>query len=260
MYIYIKIKNMKGGMNMKRLLCLFMTSFLVLSLVSFAIAQGPQDGTGESHDEIISAGGQNGSGQQGDNTDSGNGSSNGTGLQDNVKTNTQNQGEETNLQNQIKEQNQVRSGNYQGANGEQVQVQEKSNNKIELKVGNSKAQTALELTAETDGEKTNFKTTLSNGRNAEIKVMPDTASEKALEQLRLKVCSEENGCAIELKEVGKSQEEKQLAYEVQAERHSRILGIFKKKMQVQAQVDAETGEVIQTNKPWWAFLATEPVE
>lgn len=25
----------------------------------------------------------------------------------------------------------------------------------------------------------------------------------------------------------------------------------------EAQIDAETGEVIQTKKPWWAFLASE---
>jgi hypothetical protein len=31
-------------------------------------------------------------------------------------------------------------------------------------------------------------------------------------------------------------------------------------MQVRAQVDAENGEVIRTNKPWWAFLASEPEE
>jgi hypothetical protein len=31
-------------------------------------------------------------------------------------------------------------------------------------------------------------------------------------------------------------------------------------MQVQAQVDAENGEVIQTHKPWWAFLASESEE
>ena len=31
-------------------------------------------------------------------------------------------------------------------------------------------------------------------------------------------------------------------------------------MDVEAQVDAESGEVIQTKKPWWAFLASEPVE
>ena len=41
---------------------------------------------------------------------------------------------------------------------------------------------------------------------------------------------------------------------------ARILGIFQAKMQVQAQVDAENGEVIKVKKPWWAFLATEPLE
>ena len=49
-------------------------------------------------------------------------------------------------------------------------------------------------------------------------------------------------------------------YEVQAQRNSKVLGIFSARMQVQAQVDAETGETIQLNKPWWAFLAVEPDE
>jgi hypothetical protein len=31
-------------------------------------------------------------------------------------------------------------------------------------------------------------------------------------------------------------------------------------MQVQAQVDAENGDVILAKKPWWAFLATESEE
>ena len=28
-------------------------------------------------------------------------------------------------------------------------------------------------------------------------------------------------------------------------------------MRVNAEVDPETGEIISTNKPWWAFLANE---
>jgi hypothetical protein len=28
-------------------------------------------------------------------------------------------------------------------------------------------------------------------------------------------------------------------------------------MQVRSQVDAESGEVIRTERPWWAFLAVE---
>jgi len=117
----------------------------------------------------------------------------------------------------------------------------------------------LNMTQETIQNRTRFNVQLSNGRNAEIKIMPSTASETALARLRLKVCNESNNCTIQLKEVG-SGNETRAAYEVQLERHSRILGIFAKKMQVQTQVDAENGEVVQTKKPWWAFLATEPAE
>ncbi len=31
-------------------------------------------------------------------------------------------------------------------------------------------------------------------------------------------------------------------------------------MQVQAQFNAESGEIIIVKKPWWAFLAIEPEE
>ena len=96
----------------------------------------------------------------------------------------------------------------------------------------------------------------SNGRNAEIKIMPDTASEKAIERLKLKVCSEENNCTIQLKEVGKDSKYF-VAYEIDANNEVKILGMFKKKMKVQAQIDAETGEVILIKKPWWSFLAKE---
>lgn len=128
--------------------------------------------------------------------------------------------------------------------------------KVRLKVGNSEAISALELTQEQIQEQTRLHAKLSNGRNAEIKVMPDAASERARERLQLKVCSEENSCSIELKEVGKG-EQVRAAYEVRAQKDAKVLGMFKTKMQVSSQIDAENGEVIKTNKPWWAFLATE---
>ena len=89
--------------------------------------------------------------------------------------------------------------------------------------------------------------------------MPDTASETALARLRLKVCSEENECQIELKEVGQGEQVK-AAYEMNIQRQSKFLGLFQTRMQVQAQVDAETGEIVRVKKPWWAFLASEPAE
>ncbi len=143
---------------------------------------------------------------------------------------------------------------YMAQNGETVQVQGEGD-RLRLRVRDAEAHTDLEITS--DGQK--LRATLSNGRKAEIKIMPDTASERALARLRLKVCNETRNCTLELKQVGEGNQSR-LAYEVQAERHSRILGLFQAKMEVRAQVDAETGEVISVGKPWWAFLATEPEE
>ena len=64
---------------------------------------------------------------------------------------------------------------------------------------------------------------------------------------------------IELKEV-QAGESKKLAYEVQAEKQVKLFGFIKKQMKVRAEIDADTGETIQTKKAWWAFLAKETEE
>ena len=170
-------------------------------------------------------------------------------------SNNEDNAQNTALQNQQR----IKNGNYMGEGGQQMMIQKQSNNKIKLKVNNISANCGLNITEEKIQNKTKLKATLSNGRNAEIKIMPNTASKKALERLRLKNCVEEEGCLIELKEVG-SGEQAKLAYELKTQRQSRILGLFKARMQVQAQINAETGEVIKVKKPWWAFLASEPTE
>ena len=152
---------------------------------------------------------------------------------------------------------QVKAGNYISNQGEEIQISVEDG--IKIKVEDNKAHSLLNITSEKIQEKTHLRAQLSNGRNAEIKIMPNTASETALARLRLKVCNESNNCMIQLKEVGMGNETKP-AYEIQIERHSRILGIFEKKMQVGVNVDAETGEILKEHKPWWAFLATEPAE
>lgn len=90
---------------------------------------------------------------------------------------------------------------------------------------------------------------LSNGRKAEIKIMPETASEKAIQRLG------ELNFTIQLKEVGKGNETK-VVYELVSEKEGKIFGLFRAKGKVTALVNAETGEVEKTNKPWWAFLAS----
>ncbi|MCD4771536.1 hypothetical protein K8R30_03930 [archaeon] len=154
---------------------------------------------------------------------------------------------------------QLQAGEHIGEDGQRMMIQTESNNQMRLEVGGESAKTSMKIDQEMTNGKTKLTTQLSNGKNAEIKVMPDVASNTALERLRLKTCSEENGCSIELKEVGAG-DKASLAYEVKTERQSRFLGVFGAKMQVQAQVDAETGEVLDIKKPWWAILASEPAE
>jgi hypothetical protein len=151
----------------------------------------------------------------------------------------------------------VQPGTYSTESGGVVQVAAQANDAIEVTAGNVSAQTTMEMVQEQAENKTKLKVKLSNGMYSEVKVMPDTASETAIESLSANVCSVENGCVIELKEVGNEQQQPTAAYEVQIERHARILGIFETKMQVRSQVDAESGEVIRTERPWWAFLAVE---
>jgi len=159
----------------------------------------------------------------------------------------------------------VRAGKITLENGETIKVRELTRNRMAYLFGDDKieVETELEVEEETEnGTKRKIKVKLKNGRGAELKIMPEVASKRALERLRLKVCSIDNNCTIELKEVGKEREgnSTRLAYEMQIERHSRILGIFKTKMKVKAQIDAENGNVLDINKPWWAFIASEPLE
>lgn len=141
----------------------------------------------------------------------------------------------------------------------EVEVPEMGLNKKRLRVNNVSANCDCNLTQERVQNKTKLYAGLSNGRNAEVKIMPDAASETALQRLRLKNCVEEEGCKIELKEVGQG-EGARLVYEMKTQKRAKVFGLFKAKMQVQAQVDAETGEIVRVKKPWWAFLASEPKE
>lgn len=150
-------------------------------------------------------------------------------------------------------------GTYINENGKEMKL-EKVQNMNRLRVGGHYADySSLELQQEASLTGTKFKAKLSNGQNAEIKIMPDVASERALERLRLKVCQEEEGCKIVLKEVGKG-EDVEAAYELETDKEAKVFGMFKTKMKVRAQVSAENGEVIRVNKPWWAFLASETDE
>lgn len=145
--------------------------------------------------------------------------------------------------------------------GEQIALQDGKTlridgeeNRLRLQVGENYAE--CEEGCNMTQEQNRIHVTMSNGMNSEIKIMPDVASERALERLKLKMCE---NCTLELKEVGEGNETK-MAYEMKAQKRAKVLGIFGANMNVEADVDAETGEVIKSRKPWWAFLASESDE
>lgn len=161
------------------------------------------------------------------------------------------------LRKNVKELIKERKGEYKfkGERGNII-IREISDDKKEIIVEKINARTGLNLTVEDLNNETGLGAWLSNGRHAIIKFMPDKASERAIERLKLKVCNESNNCIIELKEVGIGNKTR-IAYEISAEENSKVLFIFKNKMKVVAQVDGETGEIISVKKPWWSFLASK---
>ena len=113
-------------------------------------------------------------------------------------------------------------------------VNAKSNYKRVLEISGIDVETDLNVETDSNSE---VHVKLSNGKNAEIKVMPVTASETAIARLRLNVCSEESGCEIVLKEVGQKNETK-ATYEVKAKKMYKAFGLFKARADVKAYVDA----------------------
>ncbi len=151
----------------------------------------------------------------------------------------------------------VRSGDYLNHAGQRMNIQMQENNMCRFEVDGVAADCPLNLTQEEFQNRTRLYVNLANGRNAEIKVMPNVASEIALQKLRLKDCN--GNCTVELREVGTGNQAR-MVYETRVQRNSRVFGLFNARMNVRAQVDVETGELVSVNKPWWALLASEPEE
>ncbi len=200
------------------------------------------------------------------NEDSGNGGDgnpdndvNGSG--ENTDLETQNKGEDSNIQARVQTNNpevgemaQQQAKNENGYRtfvsnkGEQVLVRTENGAAINSNGVEAKTKLHLRLENDSEGNQSRIHVNLSNGRNAEVKVMPSTASETALQRLGLKVC-EPGNCTIELKEVGKG-DEAEPAYEIEATTEGKFLGLFKTRAKVKTQVSAETGEVLRVKKPF----------
>jgi hypothetical protein len=94
---------------------------------------------------------------------------------------------------------------------------------------------------------------LSNGNYREVKIMPNRASETAVEKLKTN-----KNLTIQLKEVGVGNN-LSVVYDIEGNRTTKLLGLFKVRAQLKARVDAETGEIIEFETPWWYFLVGKEV-
>jgi len=134
-------------------------------------------------------------------------------------------------------------------------LKDEHSQKYKIKFGKLSVETSFEIEPEKTEKGVILKAKLNNGRYAQIKVMPEQASTKALERLKLKQCTEENGCKIELKTKEEGKGVKAM-YVVQTKKKAKLFGLFSTEMDVEAEVDADNGNV-KVKKPWWSFLASE---
>ncbi len=111
------------------------------------------------------------------------------------------------------------------------------------------AEDEIGLEEDTNGTEYKLKARLRNGNVTQIKIMPDTASEIAIERLKAL------NFTIQLREKIHNNIPK-VVYNIEANKNGKFLGVFKLKMKSSAQIDPETGEVLEVNTPWWAFFVT----
>ena len=120
--------------------------------------------------------------------------------------------------------------------------------KIEGEENVPELETELEIEDDFDGNDSDLETTTSDGERHKIRVLPDEARRKILARLMAN-----NISAIELREI-KERNIPRVVYNIETNKHGRFLGVFKLAMKVEGQVDPDTGEVLNVNKPWWAIL------
>jgi hypothetical protein len=138
--------------------------------------------------------------------------------------------------------------------GSEVKIDDNGNGFIVEKIA---VKTGLNISYINGSVGQNLRVYLSNGRFAEVRILPSTAAQTAIDAAQARC--ENNNCTVELKETGNStnQSDVRAVYEVEVEKDAKVFGVFNSRMPLKVEVNAETGDVVRINRPWWSFMAVE---
>ncbi len=244
---------------MKKVMVVFVLAFLLIGVLGFAHADG----------------GENVNVNAGANAEIHGGSANGSGSA-NISSNDSHEGDQNKSMNQEKEQSQVSSEDknqshvednnqtetetethyhFKSQDGQEYEIQIKTKTKNgqetessqELNFHGYNVSSDLKIHFEDDGNESMLKVNLSDGEERAVKVLPDVASQRAIDVFNSK------NVTVVLKQVGNGTNAS-VVYDARTNKTVAILGIFKANAEIQAQIDSETGNVLNVNKPWWYFL------
>lgn len=108
----------------------------------------------------------------------------------------------------------------------------------------------LEIDDDFEGNESELEAVASDGTRKRIRFLPEEARQRVRERLRVHA---DNVTNVSLEEV-RHRNVPRVVYNIQANQNGRFLGIIKMALKSEVQVDPETGEVVEVNKPWWSFL------
>ena len=117
-----------------------------------------------------------------------------------------------------------------------------------IQVKGVEAITKISIREETRGNITLLKAKLSTGTEQDIIVQPDEALQTALNEI-----GSTNNITFEITEFVKGNVRKAV-FSAKAKKPGKFLGIFNTQIDLETLIDTETGKIIKTNRPWWAFL------
>ncbi|MFA5386169.1 MAG: hypothetical protein WC297_00595 [Candidatus Paceibacterota bacterium] len=144
--------------------------------------------------------------------------------------------------------------NVSSSIGKDIKIHKGNGSSTEIYSDHVFATTTLEVEVKVEKLSTSTSSTLnvklSNGRKAEVKIMPNQASEVAIKRLG------DLGFNVQLREASSTTASSTIVYELDGHKQVRLLGLFRVNMLVKATVNAEDGTVVSVARPWWSFLSS----